>query len=122
VSAASTSTAANTTESVTSVSQSPTDKLVDSHCDGETGKVAVTPSTVVLVTVPAKSPVMSPGRGGVGFSPGASPGRSMEDGSFRSSLKRSLSPGHSIDYTASKRLRTRQDGFGSGQCRKPLCG
>ncbi|KAL8603740.1 hypothetical protein ACOMHN_024356 [Nucella lapillus] len=41
-----------------------------------------------------------------------SPGRYGEEGSYRSSLKRSLSPAHSIDYSLCKRSRVRNDSYG----------
>ncbi|XP_076447473.1 DDB1- and CUL4-associated factor 1-like isoform X2 [Babylonia areolata] len=47
-----------------------------------------------------------------GKSRSMSPGRYMEDYPYRTSLKRSLSPGHSVDYSAPKRSRIRNDSYG----------
>ena len=44
--------------------------------------------------------------------PGMSGGTPSEEGPYRSSLKRALSPGHSSDHSAPKRSRLRNDGGG----------
>ena len=75
-------------------------------------------SQVMSSITPSRSPAKS-GLGGSG-TPGESPGRSVDEGSYRSSLKRSLSPGHSIEFSASKRSRLRQDSYGGGRERMLL--
>lgn len=76
-------------------------------------------SQIVSSVTPTRSPAKS-GLGGCG-TPGASPGRSADEGSYRSSLKRSLSPGHSAELNTSKRSRQRQDSYGGGRERVLLC-